>query len=451
MLHPDLPANLEAERATLGSLLSNRDAIVMVAPWLAADRFYLQRHAQIYATVLHLYEQRTPPDVRTVADELRRREQLDGVGGIVYLSDLTDAVPTSYHIESYAREVERCAVLRQLIVAGGQIAGLGYDESLTTDAALGNAQQALAAIQLRTSKSGLASMSTLIDRQYDRMSKATSDDPGPAFGVRTHYRDLDELTGGLQDQNLIILAARPSVGKSALMAGLALGTSCERDALVFSLEMSTDELTQRMIASRSRVDSHRIRTLRMSECDSGRFMDALTDLAPLPIFIDDTPATSVVAIRNAAYRHVAEHGRPIVIYVDYLQLMTAPGIKLDNRVQIVGEISRGLKALAKEMRCPVVALAQLNRAVEGRASHVPMLSDLRESGSIEADADIVLFLYREELYDANTDKKGIAELHIAKHRNGPIGVIPLRFDAATTTFSDLTYRTIEGYDDHNNR
>jgi replicative DNA helicase len=445
MLHPELPANIEAERATLGSLLVNRDAIVMVAPWLTAELFYMARHGQVYAAIAHLYANRVPPDTRTVADELRRRGQLDDVGGVVYLSDLTDAVPTSYHVEYYAREVERCALLRQLVAAGGQIAALGYDDRLTTDAALGSAQQAIAAIQLRTVKTGLLPMSVLVDHQYERMAKATSDDPGPAFGVCTHYRDLDEITGGLQDSDVIILAARPGVGKSALMSGMALGVCDQRSALVFSLEMSRDQLIQRMVASHAKIDSHRIRTLHMSERDSRAFMESLTHLSQLPIFIDDTPAVSVAYIRNAAYRHVAEHGQPIVLFVDYLQLMTAPGMRADDRVQVVSAISRDLKALAKELHCPIVALAQLSRAVESRTSHIPMLSDLRESGGIEQDADIVMFLYREELYDTETDKKGIAELHIAKHRNGPVGVVPLRFDACTTTFSDLTYRSPEGY------
>lgn len=445
MLHPELPANIEAERATLGSLLSNRDAIVMIASWVTADLFYLARHGHIYAAIAHLYANRVPPDTRTVADELRRREQLDGVGGVAYLSDLTDAVPTSYHVEYYAREVERCALLRQLVAAGGQIAALGYDDRLTTDAALGSAQQTIAAIQLRTVKTGLLPMSALVDRQYERMAKATSDDPGPALGVCTHFRDLDEITGGLQDSDVIILAARPGVGKSAMMSGMALGVCGQRSALVFSLEMSRDQLIQRMVASHARIDSHRIRTLHMSERDSRVFMESLTYLSQLPIFIDDTPAVSVSYIRNAAYRHIAEHGQPIVLFVDYLQLMTAPGMRADDRVQVVSAISRDLKGLAKELNCPVVALAQLSRAVESRTSHIPMLSDLRESGGIEADADIVMFLYREEMYDAETDKKGIAELHIAKHRNGPVGVVPLRFDAATTTFSDLTYRSVDGY------
>ena len=442
MDHPELPQNIEAERATLGALLSNRDAIVMVASWLTADLFYLERHGQIYAAIASLFSQRTPPDLRTVSDELRRRDQLDQIGGATYLAELTDQSVTSYHVEYYAREVERVSVLRKLIHASGQIARIGYDDGLQTDQALGDAQQALSAIDVRRSAAGLITLNALVDREYTRMERAANDDSGVALGVRTGFTDLDELTGGLQDQDLIILAARPSVGKSALMACLARGAATvgERDALIFSLEMSSDQLTQRLASMQSGVDSSRIRTLQMSESDSVAFVTALGKLASMPITIDDTPAVSVSYVRTAAYRHQATHNRPMVIFVDYLQLMTAQGEHLDNRVQAVSEISRSLKALAKELHCPVVALSQLSRAVEVRQSHIPMLSDLRDSGGIEQDADVVLMLYREEMYDRETDKKGIAELYVAKHRNGPIGVVPLRFDAQTTRFSTLAWQ-----------
>lgn len=451
MLHPELPQNIEAERATLACLLTNRDAIALVAHWLTADLFYLDRHGLIATAIHSLFARRTPPDLRTVADELRRRDQLDQIGGIDYLIGLSDELPTSYHVEYYAKEVERCAVLRKLVTAGAQIAAIGYDDRLLTDQAIGDAQQALSAVGNRASSAGLVALGDLIDREYSRLEKVANGE-STASGVKTGFRDLDDLTGGLQDQDLIILAARPSVGKSALMACIAANVAqagaC--DALIFSLEMSKEQLMQRMASMRSQVDSHRIRTLQMSERDSQAYMGALGDLYSLPLHIDDTPAVTVGAVRSAAYRHQAARNRPLIILVDYLQLMTAPGFKSDDRVGAVSAISRELKALAKELRCPVVALSQLSRAVEGRQSHIPMLSDLRDSGGIEQDADIVLFLYREEMYDKATDKKGIAELHIAKARNGPIGVIPLRFDASTTRFDTLSYRTAEGYEHANN-
>lgn len=450
-LHPELPQNIEAERATLASLLTNRDAIALIAHWFTTDLCYMDRHGLIYTAIHSLFVRRIPPDLRTVTDELRRRDQLDQIGGVEYLIGLSDELPTSYHVEFYAREVLRCAVLRQLVAAGAQIAAIGYDDSRQTDAAIGDAQKALAAIGLHAGSPGLVSMGDLIDREYDRLQRAANGESS-ATGVRTGFRDLDDLTGGLQDQDLIILAARPSVGKSALMLCLARGIvqHGERDVLIFSLEMSKEQIVQRFESMESRVDSSRIRTLRMSEHDTVAFVESLGPLAGLPISIDETAAQSVMEMRSKAYRHQAAHGRPLAIFVDYLQLMTAPGFKPDDRVNIVSAISRDLKAMAKELHCPVIALSQLSRGVESRQSHIPMLSDLRESGGIEQDADVVLFLYREEMYDKETDKKGIAELFIAKHRNGPVGVVPLRFDAQTTRFDTLTYRSPEGYDHANN-
>lgn len=442
-LHPELPQNIEAERATLGSLITNRDAIVMVHSWLTPDMFYLERHGQIYAAIQRLFTRRTPPDLRTVSDELKRTDLLESIGGLDYLIGLSDQLPTSYHVEYYAREVERVSVLRRLITAGGKIASFGYDGAQDADTALGSAQKVLSDISARMgSARGLVPLSDLVDREYARLEKAANDDSGAILGCRTGFRDLDDLTGGLQDQDLIILAARPSVGKSALMACLARGAAeyGGRDSLIFSLEMSSEQLTQRMTSMESKVDSSRIRTLRMNEGDTGAFVSALGTLASTTIAIDDTPAISVSYVRTAAFRHQAATNRPLIIFVDYLQLMSDPTQPIDNRVQLVSAISRDLKALAKEMRCPVVALSQLSRGVESRQSHIPLLSDLRESGSIEQDADVVLMLYREEMYQKDTDKKGVAELYIAKHRNGPVGVVPLRFDAMTTRFDSLSYR-----------
>jgi replicative DNA helicase len=437
-LHPELPQNDEAERATLACLIVNRDAIALVHHWLTAELFYRDRHDLIYQAIHSLFSRRIPPDLRTVADELRRRDWLEQIGGLDYLLGLSEQLPTAYHVEYYAREVERCAVLRGLVGVSSKIAAIGYDDSLQTDQAIGDAQQALAAISTRASSAGLVSMSELIDREYTRLERAANGESSAA-GVRTGFRDLDELTGGLQDQDLIILAARPSVGKSALMLCLARGIAHyrDRDVLLFSLEMSKEQIIQRFEAMDSRVDSSRIRTLQMSEKDTEAFVAALLPLSQLPIEVDDTPGVSVGYVRSAAYRHQATHGRPLVIFVDYLQLMAAPGFKNDDRVGAVSAISRDLKTLAKELRCPVVALSQLSRAVESRQSHIPMLSDLRDSGGIEQDADIVMFIYREEMHEKETDKKGIAELHIAKHRNGPVGVVPLYFDAQTTRFGSL--------------
>jgi replicative DNA helicase len=860
MTHPELPHNLEAEKATLGSILLNREAIVAVAPWLMSEFFYMERHAQIYEAMLACYNARIPPDTRTVAEELRRRSRLDVVGGVAYLSDLVDTVPTSYHVEYYARIIERTALLRKLINAGGKIAALGYNEQDELEDTLDKAEQTLFDISQRRATQDFVPISQVIDNYYEQINYL-QEHRGEVVGVPTGFRDLDEITGGLQQSDLIILAARPSVGKcvaawtliddpvsgeritieecvrrklpsvhgidafgrvrpaligawidsgvkpcfrvrtwsgrtldvtgnhplltasgwrpvSELAPGQAIAVpravpafgqredwslaqvrllayfiaegsltgsspaftntdpviiddftrtigelfptchirqhgisyavsrpgrggvpttnpvyawleqlglrgklarekrfpdcvwmwskrylaefvralmSCDgsiyqvsgiprieftvasqhlaadlhhafvrfglvarlyqtkagawrvqmtdpdsvaryqreigwigekaarfadhpytlpqrlsnvghpppetwtlvrhelqrqglsfaelarssgetvktgkyagynphtqrsvprtrlaryadvlgnqalaqiaspdifwdpivaieplgehqvydltvpegsnfiaqdicahntsfvlslaynialrnqRNVGIFSLEMSRDQLVQRLLAMDSRIDTHRLRTGHVGETELQVVMSSMARLAAVPIYIEDTPGQSIMEVRSKARRLQSQYGVDIII-IDYLQLMA--GKRSENRVQEVSEISRGLKALARELNVPVIALSQLSRAVEGRTSHVPMLSDLRESGSIEQDADIVMFIYREELYDKETDKKGIAELHIAKHRNGPIGVVPMRFDAATTRFDDLTYRTPEGY------
>jgi replicative DNA helicase len=443
MTHPELPQNIEAEKATLGSILLNREAIVAVAPWLMAEYFYMDRHAQIYEAMLACYNARIPPDTRTVSEELRRRDRLDSCGGVPYLSDLVDTVPTSYHVEYYARIVERTALLRQLINAGGKIAALGYDEREELENTLDRAEQTLFEVSQRRSNQDFIHIGQVIDSYYEQINYL-QEHRGEVVGVPSGFRDLDELTGGLQNSDLIILAARPSVGKTslALSLGYNVATRHQRNVGIFSLEMSRDQLVQRLLAMDTRIDSHRLRTGHLNEADLQNVMESMGRLAAVPIYIEDTPGLSIMEVRSKARRLQSQSGVDLII-IDYLQLMA--GKRSDNRVQEVSEISRGLKALARELNVPVIALSQLSRAVEGRTSHIPMLSDLRESGSIEQDADIVMFIYREELYDKDTDKKGIAELHIAKHRNGPIGVVPMRFDAATTRFDDLTYRTPEGY------
>lgn len=653
MTHPELPQNIEAEKATLGSILLNREAIVAVAPWLLAEYFYMDRHAQIYEAMLACYNARIPPDTRTVSEELRRRDRLDSVGGVPYLSDMVDTVPTSYHVEYYARIVERTALLRKLISAGGKIAALGYDEREELENTLDQAERTLFEVSQRRSNQDFIHIGQVIDSYYEQINYL-QEHRGEVIGVPSGFRDLDELTGGLQQSDLIILAARPSVGKTsfALSLGYNVATRHQRNVGIFSLEMSRDQLVQRLLAMDTRIDSHRLRTGHLNEADLQNVMESMGRLAAVPIYIEDTPGLSIMEVRSKARRLQSQSGVDLII-IDYLQLMA--GKRSDNRVQEVSEISRGLKALARELNVPVIALSQLSRAVEGRASHIPMLSDLRESGclagetliylpdegiyrridelvgysnfnvlalntetwhleprrvvkafttgskpvyrmktrlghtiratanhkfltiqgwkrldelapgmelaapsamqsaqamptmnrlpvgasprerpatqtspalistqtalgniarsvgdhqgaplryddgdgtqrsapiptnggsddvywdaiiaiepdgeadvydltveglhnfvandivvhnSIEQDADIVMFIYREELYDPTTDKKGIAELHIAKHRNGPIGVVPMRFDAATTRFDDLTYRTPEGY------
>lgn len=443
MTQPTLPNNIDAERATLGSILLNRDALAAVASWLKTEYFYLERHGQIYEAMLQCFNNRVPPDTRTVAEELRRRGQLDLIGGVVYLSELVETVPTSYHIEFYARAVERTAVLRRLINTGAQIAALGYDEQNEIDETIDKAEALLFDIAQKRTSQDFVHISQVVDSYYEQLNYL-QEHRGEVMGVQTGYRDFDQITGGLQRSDLIILAARPGTGKTSFAMSIAYNVAMyyTNTVAVFSLEMGREQLVQRLISMETQIDTHRLRLGQVPDQQLKVVFDAMGRLAQAPIYIEDTPGISVMELRSKARRLQSQHGCDLIV-IDYLQLMSGRG--KENRVQEVGEISRGLKALARELNVPVIALSQLSRAVEGRQSHVPMLSDLRESGSIEQDADIVMFIYRDELYNKESDKKGIAEIHIAKHRNGPVGVVNMRFDPSTTRFSDLTYRTPEGY------
>ncbi len=388
MTHPELPHNLEAEKATLGSILLNREAIVAVAPWLQSEYYYMERHGQIYEAMLACYNARIPPDTRTVSEELRRRDRLDGVGGVRYLSELVDSVPTSYHVEYYARIVERTALLRQLIRAGGKIAALGYEEQQDLEATLDKAEATLFEVSQRRSTQDFIHIGQVIDSYYEQINYL-QEHRGEVVGVPTGFRDLDEITGGLQKSDLIIVAARPSVGKTSLVMSLAynVATIYQSTVGVFSLEMSREQLVQRLLAMDTGIDTHRIRTGHVRDAELQTVMEAMGRLAAVPIYIEDTPGQSIMEVRSKARRLQAQAGIDLII-IDYLQLMQ--GRRSDNRVQEVSEISRGLKALARELNIPVIALSQLSRAVEGRTSHVPMLSDLRKSGCLAGETQVYL-------------------------------------------------------------
>lgn len=444
MTEQQFPYSLEDERAVLGAVLLDRDAIIPIAAWLKPAHFYQEKHAWIYQAMLACYDAQTPPDIRLIANALRDAGRFDAIGGIVALSDLIDAVPTAYHVEHYARVVERTAVQRAVIIAGGQIAALGY-RTTDADKLIAECYTTLDSATDRPAlDTALVPLSAIVDQRYEDFAAAQQQDT-PLFGIPTGFRDLDEMTGGLQRSDLLLLAARPSVGKSSLALCLAYAIAGAGHRVdLFSLEMSREQVLDRLIAIHTGINVMHLRQLRMRDNQLGTYMDALAYAHNLPIAIDDQAGLSVPDIRARIQRRAASAGPPDVVIIDYLQLMYGAK-RTENRVQEVSEISRALKGLAKELHVPLIALSQLSRAVEGRQSHVPMLSDLRESGSLEQDADIVMFIYREELYDRESDKKGVAELHIAKHRNGPIGIVPLRFDANTTRFSDLTYRTPTGY------
>ncbi|MGI8589245.1 MAG: replicative DNA helicase [Chloroflexia bacterium] len=430
-----VPYDLPAEEAVLGSLLLDRDAVIKVATFLAPADFYREANGWIYECILDLYHRREPPDLVTLSSELDRRGRLDPVGGLAYLAGLMHQVPTAVHVEYYSRIVERNAVLRRLISVGGQIAGLGYEEGPELEIVLDRAEELLFAVTQRTGLQDFVSIKKVLEEYFDRLD-VVQHQKGSIIGVPTGFHDLDELTGGLQKSDLIIVAARPSVGKSSFGLTIAYNAAVlhNKTVGVFSLEMSAEQLVQRLLSIASGVETQRLRLGYLNDTEWQKLSDAFGTLAGVPLYFDDSAGLTITEVRNRARRLQAEAGCDLLV-VDYLQLMSSR--RSDNRVQEVSEISRGLKNLARELNIPIIAMSQLSRAVENRTSHVPMLSDLRESGSIEQDSDIVMFIYREELYNPDTERKHIAEIHVAKHRNGPVGVVPLYFQNATTHFRDL--------------
>ena len=388
------PHNVEAEQSVLGSLLIDRDAIIRVAAFLRPEDFYAGANGSIYRAILDLYNRREPTDFVTLSDELQRRGQYDQAGGLSYLSSLLNAVPTAVHVEYYARIVERAATLRRLIDAGTEIVDIGFREGIDTEDALDAAERAVFAVSQRRQTKDFVSMGDVLDRFFDQIDYLQQH-RGEVVGVATGFSDLDQLTGGLQRSDLIIVAARPSMGKTSLALGMAYGAAVGHGKTVgiFSLEMSAEQLVQRVLSMETGVDTHRLRLGQIDDNEWDRISRAFGRLSEAPIYIDDASASNIMDVRSKARRLQAEHGLDLII-VDYLQLMTAR--RTENRVQEISEISRGLKGLARELNVPVVALSQLSRAVESRSDHRPMLSDLRESGSIEQDADIVIFIYREE-------------------------------------------------------
>jgi len=439
-MHTELPHNLDDEHAVLSSIIQNREAIVPIAPWLKPDHFYRDANGYIYAAMLACYKARTTANYLNIAAELRKLDRLDAVGGMDALIGLTDSYVNSYDVESYARRVLNYAALRQGISASGKAAALFGDHTANAETTLAEALRLFSSIAATNTDDVFQPIAGAVDAYYDRLDRVLKGELS-ALGVQTGYRDLDEMTGGLHGDELTIVAARPAVGKTAFMLSVAynIAQRADTDVTICSLEMSRDQLLIRLLAMETKIDTHRLRMFHLSEAEQARVMTALPGIADLPIFIADISAMTADQIRLSTIRHLTKRQRPCVPVVDYLQLMGSTRAR-ENRVQDVSDISRAMKNLSRELHVPVVALSQLSRAVEGRQSHVPMLSDLRESGSLEQDADNVWFIYRDELYDDESDKKGMAELHISKHRQGPIGVVPFRFDAATTRFSSWTGR-----------
>jgi replicative DNA helicase len=439
------PQNIEAEAAVLGSILIDPQALAVVAELLRPDDFYRDGHRILFQAALDLYAQGRPADLVTLTDEIERRGLLEQMGGADYITMLVNVVPTSANVEHYAHIVERTSVLRKLIHAAGQIAALAYTAD-DAAAALDKAEQLIFAISQNIQRADFEHIRDILDAYYDKLDHLHNH-RGDIVGIPTGFSDLDKMTGGMQRSDLIILAARPSVGKTAFALSMAHNAAVRFKAslALFSLEMSKEQLAQRLLSMDAAVDQQRLRTGYISDVDDEwtRISLSIGRLSESNIYIDDTAGVSLLEMRSKARRLMAEHGFDMLI-VDYLQLMQGTGSRGDgNRQQEISEISRGLKGLARELNVPVLALSQLSRAVESRQSKVPQLSDLRESGSLEQDADIVMFIYRDEIYNPETDRPNIADIIVAKHRNGPVGTISLYFQPSQTRFRDLELQRVE--------
>ena len=434
-----IPQNIEAEEAVLGALLIDAEAIFRVLSFLRAEHFYLQKHRWIYEAILGLHEQREPVDFLTLTAALERQEQLQAIGGSAYILQLISAVPSAINIESYAHMVEQASVRRRLLEVASEIAKLAYDEEKGIGEVVDQSERALFAVSQQRVARDLRPVQEVVGTYRDYLYNLYAH-RGELMGVTSGFRDLDRLLGGFQRSDLIVLAARPGVGKTSLLLTMAL-KAAERGKLVaiFSLEMSAEQLVQRMISSLSRVDAQRLRIGNLQDEDLPKIEDAIGHLADLPIYIDDTPALTPLQLRTKCRRLHSEHGLDMA-YVDYLQLMTAD-TRTENRVQEVSYLSRMLKALARELDTPILTASQLSRAVEQRQDRRPVLSDLRESGSIEQDADVVMFIYRDDMYHPETQQLNIAEIIVAKHRSGPVGTVQLYFNRNLTQFADATTLT----------
>jgi replicative DNA helicase len=439
------PQNTEAEQSVLGSLLIDPDAIIKVASFLRPEDFYRESHQMIYRAIARLHERRSPADFITVLDALGREQQLDLVGGAAYITSLINMVPTSIHVEHYGRIVERTALMRRLITAAGEIAALAYEERDDADEVIDEAERILFDVSQRRISRSLVPISEIIRSFYDRIEFLV-EHRDQTLGVPTGFADMDRLLGGLQPSDLIIIASRPGMGKTSLAVTIATNAALKHNAVValFTLEMAAEQLVQRMISGRTGIDSQRLRLGRIEDIEWDQFTHASGVLSEASIFIDDTPSPSPMEIRTKARRLAAEYDLDLII-VDYLQLMQAGERRSENRVQEISYISRALKGLARELKVPVVALSQLSRAVESRQDRRPVLSDLRESGSIEQDADVVMFIYRDEMYNENTDRAHIADIIVAKHRNGPTATLSLRFEPTLTQFTDLDMHSAEEF------
>jgi replicative DNA helicase len=433
------PQNLDAEESVLGAMMLSPGAIAAVSEILASDgrEFYRESHAKIYRAALALYGKGEPVDAITLVDELEERGELEDVGGKVRIHELAALVPAAANAGHYARIVHESATLRGLIHVGGEIARLGWERPGDTTELVDRAEQILFELSQQRAKGEFTHIEVLLKESFERIT-ALYESGADVTGVPSGFRDLDRITSGFQEGNLIIVAARPSMGKSGLALCVAanLAVRAATPVALFTLEMSKSEVTQRLMCSEAKVESQRLRTGKLAAEDWPRLTAACDKLAKAPIYVDDTGSITMMEIRSKARRLKQRHPNLGLIIVDYLQLMTS-GTTAENRVQEVSQISRSLKVLARDLEVPILALSQLSRAVEQRHDKRPILSDLRESGSLEQDSDIVIFIYRDEYYNDESDQQGLAEIHVAKHRNGPTDTVKLSFLRRYAKFSDL--------------
>ncbi len=430
------PQNLEAEQSVLGSMLLDKEAIPAVTEILKSEDFYREDHREIFEAVLDLFAKAEPVDLITVSEQLKLRGNLDNVGGLEYLSNIATSVPTTANVRHYAKIVEEKSILRSLIRVSNEISNISYDASEEVAVVLDRAEKGIFDILQKRNLKGFAHIKDVLVDAFMKLEELYNS-KGAVTGIPTGFNDLDLKTSGLQNSDLILIAARPAMGKTAFALNIAqyAAVHAHVPVAVFSLEMAKEQLVNRMLCSEAMVDSQKMRTGKLEDQDLQKLARALGPLSESQIYIDDTPGTSMMEIRAKCRRLKLEKNLGLII-IDYLQLMQGKG-KTENRQQEISEISRSLKILAKEINVPVITLSQLSRAPEARADHRPMLSDLRESGAIEQDADLVMFLYRDDYYNPDTEKKNIAEVIIAKHRSGSTGTVELVWLGQYTKFGNL--------------
>lgn len=439
---PIVPHSREAEEAVIGSILINPEAYYDVAQFLQPDDFYIRRHAWIWESFTRLHERRSPIDFLTVSEELEQMGVLAEVGGAAYITALINNVPTSLHAEAYGRLIEENAIRRRMLSAANEIAKLAYKQETSVESVMDEAEKAVFGVSERRMTRDLQSIQQVLSEYYDRIDLLSSRDD-EMFGVPTGFIDLDRLLMGLQPSDFIIVAGRPGMGKTAFILSLAKNAAqtYKKHVAVFSLEMSNEQLVQRLIAQETGIDSQRLRTGKLEDDEWPKFTHAIEVMSDTRIYLDDTPALTPLQLRTKCRRLHLEYNLDLIL-VDYLQLMSS-GSRVENRVQEVSYISRNMKVMARELNVPVIAAAQLSRAVEQRADKEPQLSDLRESGSLEQDADIVMFIHRPEVYERDTLKQNIAQIKISKHRNGPVGMVELIFRNNLAKFENAATQRVD--------